>query len=206
MEQMLLKPSQMPQKLMDLDLTINEQLNEGLTLTKEQGFHLLSPQQKLFAVAYLYDVKDKVKAYIATMTTKDYSSLSEDEISMYKMVAPTEWKRIEKTMGGPLNIITLMGVDIVEIIRKTRQLMKARKMSIDKDGTEHYIEDGGTQFKALEFLAKISGNYSEEITDSSRTSININFGNHQPAGPRDIMSDNMEVVFGTHSKSEEGED
>ena len=195
----------MPQKLIDIEETFNEQLNEGLTLTKDQGFHVLSPAQKLYTVAYLFDIKNKVKSYVSTMTTEEYDSLDSSKVFQYSMIANAEWKKIEKLMGGPLNIISMMGVDIVEIIRKTRQLMRSKKMVLDKDGIEHKFDDGGTQFKALEFLAKISGNYSEEITDASRTSININFGMNTPAKPADIMSDNMEVVYSTHKIHKENE-
>ncbi len=97
----------------------------------------------------------------------------------------------------------MMGVDVVEIVRKTRKLMNVKKIVLDKDGIEHQFDDGATQMKAVEFLAKISGNYSEEIDNINRTTININFGTSQPANPNDILSDNMEVIEGTIEQVEQ---
>ncbi len=191
-----LKPSQIPNKLVEYDLAIGEQLNSGLLLKKDQGFHMLNVFQKLFMMSYLYDERDKAKAFVQTSTSEEWDDLSDDDKLKYKLIANAEWKKIENVMGGVRNMISMMGVDVVEIVRKTRELMRARKMSVDKDGTEHYVEDGSTRIKATEFLAKLSGNYSEEIDNVNRTTINLNFGTNQPAKPEDLLSDNMEVIEG----------
>jgi len=191
-----LKPSQIPGKLIEYDLALGEQLNSGLILKKDQGFHMLTVFQKLFMMSYLYDIRDKSEAYVRTCTDKEWEELEEDDKLSFKMIANAEWKKIENLMGGVRNIIAMMGVDVIEIVRKTRKLMKVQKIVLDKDGIEHKYDDGTTQMKAVEFLAKISGNYSEEIDILNRTTINVNFGTNQPARPEDILSDNMEVIEG----------
>lgn len=196
MELTPLKPSQIPNKLVEYDLAIGEQLNSGLLLKKDQGFHILNVFQKLFMMSYLYDIRDKAEAFVRTSTSEEWTELSEDDKLKYKLIANAEWKKIENVMGGVRNMISMMGVDVVEIVRKTRELMKARKMSLDKDGIEHFVEDGSTRMKAVEFLAKLSGNYNEEMENINRTTINLNFGTQQPAKPEDILSDNMEVIEG----------
>ncbi len=198
-----LKPSQLPNKLVEYDLAIGEQLNSGLLLKKDQGFHMLSVFQKLFMMSYLYDIRNKSEAYVRTCTDKEWSDLEEDDKLKFKMIAHAEWKKIENIMGGVRNMIAMMGVDVVEIVRKTRKLMNVKKIVLDKDGIEHQFDDGATQMKAVEFLAKISGNYSEEIDNINRTTININFGTSQPANPNDILSDNMEVIEGTIEQVEQ---
>lgn len=198
-----LKPSQIPNKLVEYDLAIGEQLNSGLLLKKDQGFHMLSVFQKLFMMSYLYDIRNKAEAYVRTCTDTEWSNLDEDEQLKFKLIANAEWKKIENIMGGVRNMIAMMGVDVVEIVRKTRKLMHVKKMVLDKDGIEHTFDDGSTQMKAVEFLAKISGNYSEEIDNINRTTININFGTSQPAKPEDILSDNMEVIEGTINQLEQ---
>lgn len=157
---------------------------------------MLTVFQKLFMMSYLYDIRDKSEAYVRTCTDKEWEELEEDDKLSFKMIANAEWKKIENLMGGVRNIIAMMGVDVIEIVRKTRKLMKVQKIVLDKDGIEHKYDDGTTQMKAVEFLAKISGNYSEEIDILNRTTINVNFGTNQPARPEDILSDNMEVIEG----------
>jgi hypothetical protein len=192
-----LKPSQIPQKLVEYDLAIGEQLNSGLLLKKDQGFHMLSVFQKLFMMSYLYDIRNKAEAYVRTCTDKEYTELDEDDKLKFKLIANAEWKKIENIMGGVRNMIAMMGVDVIEIVRNTRRLMSVKKVVLDRDGIEHKFDDGTTQMKATEFLAKISGNYSEEIDNINRTTINLNFGTNQPARPDDILSDNMEVIEGS---------
>jgi len=104
------------------------------------------------------------------------------------------------------NIIALMGVDVVSITEHARRLLKAKKKILDKDGNEHFMDDGATQYKALEFLAKISGNYSEELDVNSRIAININFqSTPNLADPASIKSDNMEFFEGEFVEEEEVE-
>jgi hypothetical protein len=185
------------------DPSLNESMNAGLVLKKDQGFQFLSDTEKAFLVLYLFDVKHKAKAYARSFFGTDYDELSQEDKNTATLKANVTWKKIENTMGGVRNIIALMGIDVVKISREALRLMHVKKMVLDKDGEEHYMDDGSVQMKAVEFLAKLSGNYTEELENANKTSININFGTLPPANPEDIMSDNMEVVIGRSEKVEE---
>ncbi len=175
----------------------NLELNGGLILKKDQGFNTLTVDEKAYLVARLYgNYKEKHLAYAESVLGKSYDALEDKERSNCRVMSNTRWKAIENKMGGVRNIISLVGVDIVMIVSEAQRLLRATRMSLDKFGVEHYEDDGATQMKALEFLSKLSGNYSEEIEASQKTSININFGSSLPTRAEDIMSDNMEIVVG----------
>ena len=179
------------------ELGVND--NGGLVLKRDQGFQYLSVVEKAFVVCFLYDEHNKAKAF-AKAIGLDFESLAPIDKQNLRIKSETVWKDIENKLGGVRNIITLMGVDVVTITRHAVRLLSTKKMALDKDGVEHYSDDGATQVKALEFLSKLSGNYSEEIENTNKTSININFGASRPAKPEDIESDNMEVIIGSSER------
>jgi hypothetical protein len=182
---------------------VDQNMNLGLILKKDQGFQFLSIEDKAFLLCHLYsENKDKVESYCESVLDVDFKSLTPEEKSKTKLVANNRWKWIEQKMGGFRNIISMMGIDVVMIVQHAQRLLKADKMALDKNGVEHYSMDGQTQMKALEFLAKLSGNYAEDVNDQQKTSININFNgaNPKPARPVDIEDDNMEIFVGDPSK------
>jgi hypothetical protein len=181
---------------------MGEEANGGLVLKRDQGFQFLDPIEKAFMLCFLYEEPEKRKAY-AKVIGMDWDSLSANKKNHFTIKSNAVWKKIENHMGGVRNIITLMGVDIVDITRHAQRLLGSKRLQLDKSGSEHWSDDGSTQIKALEFLAKLSGNYSEDIDATHKTSININFGGSRPANPRDIESDNMEVVIGGSSSAYE---
>jgi hypothetical protein len=178
---------------------VDQNMNLGLILKKDQGFQFLSIEDKAFLLCHLYS---EVESYCESVLDVDFKSLTPEEKSKTKLVANNRWKWIEQKMGGFRNIISMMGIDVVMIVQHAQRLLKADKMALDKNGVEHYSMDGQTQMKALEFLAKLSGNYAEDVNDQQKTSININFNgaNPKPARPVDIEDDNMEIFVGDPSK------
>lgn len=182
---------------------LDEKMNEGLALKKDQGFQFLTTDDKAFLLAYLYGKDDKgipfgkFKAFSIAVLGLEIINLSMQQELKIRTASNLRWKKIEEKMGGVRNIISMMGVDIIEIIDHARRLLSAQKKIIDRNGTEHSMDDGSTQMKALEFLSKISGNYNEENDQTKKIALNIRFDlTPKPANPEDIEDENMEVFQG----------
>jgi hypothetical protein len=184
-----------PITIREISYDLETSIDKGLKLKKDQGFRFLDHHEQAFLISYVYGgAKKKRQSYLEAMEI-DESSLTEDELKKASISSSITWARIEEKMGGPQNIIKLLGVDIVEIITHTRRLMNVKKLTLDKEGTEHYSDDGNSQMRALEFLAKISGNYSEEENMNNRPGININFNMNKTPNPVDVSDDNMEIFI-----------
>jgi len=196
--------SQSKNHFMDASQFIDVNMNHGLILKKDQGFQYLKVEDKAFLLCHLYETElTKPEAYCKSVWDKNFNDLTDIEKKRANVEANTRWKWIEQKMGGFRNIISMMGIDVVLIVREAKRLLKADKMALDKQGNEHYSMDGPTQMKALEFIAKLSGNYSEDAEGNQKTAININFntsGNAKPARPKDIEDDNMVVFRGDKNK------